>query len=154
MIKFWFDSPKNRLSRWRDFRKGLTGSVEPHEISEIWDLWSQCPEVSIAIDPYDVKKWPTVWEMIHHGEVCKYSRSLGAAYTIYYLNKSLDNHIMRVFDKDSDDTYLVSLISGEYLMSPKSTIVMDWKDMQHQFTIEYDTSIEKIIDSVLYQVTQ
>ena len=155
MIKtnsFWLNSPQTRLSEWRNFRKSNNHKTIEEVLPTIWNIWGNCPQVSMTLDPYDMATWPTVWEMVQAGETCKYSMSLGAAYTIYYLNNFQKISIMRVYDSNFEDIYSTSVIDDKYLLSPKSLNILDWQSNTNNLIIDEVVDIQSVLDAVLYKV--
>jgi hypothetical protein len=133
----WLRSPDERLASWREFRielqchydlMGLNGtesvgckSQSCLEIINTW--WQLAPTVSVAMDPFNSLSWPTVWEIVYQGECCKYSRGLAMAYTMYYIDDSLNITVDRVRDQLYGDEYMIANIDGHYaLNSPHAPV--------------------------------
>lgn len=151
---FWLESPQQRLHKWKIFRRSLVDVPSKMEkISDVWNIWFFSPDVKITMDPYDTTKWPTVWELLQQGETCKYSKSLGAAYTMYYLNNSLDIDIMRVYDKTNNDIYIAGKIEDKLLM-PYSLDVMNFQEECNNISIEETWSVAAVLDSILHRATK
>lgn len=148
---FWKKSPSERLSLWRKFRKNNDFSDIKNTCDVVWSLWIMAPTVNINIDPYDLTRWPTLWEMIQEGTCCKFSRALGAAYTIYYLNNSVSIKIARVYDQEKNDIYTTAIINDMYMLAENSIEVEFWNDKKEKIQIEEIWDIKEIIDKVLYK---
>ena len=88
----WFDPPQRRLASWREFRKSLDTSDIEDTCVRIFSWWSYAPLAAISIDPYDVRTWPSVWEMLHRGDFCKFSTAIGMSYTFFYIDEKLKKH--------------------------------------------------------------
>jgi hypothetical protein len=146
-VNFWLLSPTARLTQWRLFRRSLSECHEKEIPNIIWDTWMASPEVSIAIDPYDISKWPTLWEIIQQGHTCKFSKALAMSYTIHYLNLSKENNIMRVFDPKTHDTYYASIIDGK-LYSPNSIEAMNAHTEILTLTIEESWTVQQVLDEI------
>lgn len=127
----WLRSPDERLASWREFRIGLQSSYSLYEdyggdqdntrlvscLELINTWWQQTPIVSVAIDPYDPISWPTVWEIIHQGECCKYSRGLAMAYNMHYMDSRVRVTLDRVYDTVFNDEYMIATFDGKYALN-------------------------------------
>lgn len=145
---FWLKSPEDRLKDWRDFRKNYEFSSIKKLCDDVWNFWILSPDVSKSIDPYSISLWPTIWEIIHEGNTCKYSKALAAAYTIYYINNDCDIVIARVYDKKNNDIYIASIINDAYILIPYSNEVENWQNINPEIQIEEKFSIEDVLDMV------
>lgn len=127
----WMRSPDERLASWRDFRielqstmVGCVDNIPVSTLAAVSDWWTQVPEVSLAIDPYNSETWPTVWEIICEGECCKYSRGLAMAYNVQYLYADADVKLCRIRDHKYNDEYMIAKYNGRYMLnSPHDTVV-------------------------------
>jgi len=109
----WLRSPDERLAGWREFRIELQSEYDCERdalslLGAISTWWQQAPIVSVALDPFNPKSWPTVWEIIHQGECCKYSRGLAMAYNIHYIDPEADVAVHRVYDHQYGDEYMIA----------------------------------------------
>ena len=121
----WLRSPDERLASWREFRielQSLNGCafddnnlLASLKAISIW--WAQAPEVTVAIDPYNSNSWPTIWEIIHQGECCKYSRGLAMAYNMHYLDTGAHITVDRVYDEKFGDEYLLANYNNQYALN-------------------------------------
>ena len=115
----WFESPSNRLSQWRDFRKGLDTDDIFKVCNTVIDWWKMAPISKMTIDPVDSSTWPTPWEMLHSGNFCENSRALGMSYTIYYANESIPNELMFITCRENSTQQLCTWIDNKYLLNYK-----------------------------------
>ena len=83
----WFESPQKRLASWRNFRKGLDINDLLHTCRDVCEWWRYAPLSNISLDPYDIETWPSVWEMLHRGDYCKFSTAIGMSYTLFYIDQ-------------------------------------------------------------------
>lgn len=134
----WLLSSEERLAFWREFRLELTSCFDLHdkttwepsfEAIDVW--WKVTPEVSVSMDPYSVKNWPTVWEIIAHGACCKYSRGLAMAYNAYYMCPELSVTVDLVYDQKDHDEYLMTAIENEFFMNTLQGSVVSLRDVDH-----------------------
>ena len=113
----WFESPSNRLSQWRDFRKGLDTDDIFKVCNTVIDWWKMAPISKMTIDPVDSSTWPTPWEMLHSGNFCENSRALGMSYTIHYANENIPNNLLYITDRENSIHKLCTLIDNKYLLN-------------------------------------
>ena len=109
----WFEAPSIRLSKWRDFRKGLDTKNTIEVCQTVVDWWKMAPLSSITIDPVDSNTWPTPWEMLHTGNFCENSLALGMSYTIYYANDSIPNELMFITCRENSTQQLCDWIDNK-----------------------------------------
>lgn len=146
---FWIKSPEERLKNWRIFRKYYNFTNTQKLLEDVWNFWIYSPDVSKTLDPYDVKNWPTVWEIIQYGNTCKYSKSLAAAYTLYFMNfDDYDIIIARVYDKINNDIYIATIINNEYILLPYSNEVRNWIQEKENLSIQESWKIDQVITMV------
>lgn len=103
------------------------------------------PIVSVAIDPYSIKTWPTLWEIIHSGECCKYSRALAIALNVYYIDKLVDIRVSRIYDKKSNDEYMIVVINECMILNTPYDRVVDLQSVINKFDIKESWSIQDIL---------
>lgn len=126
----WLRSPDERLASWREFRIELQShyalvvngndvddSIMLSSLESIRKWWEQVPNVSVAIDPYCPKSWPTIWEIIYEGECCKYSRGLAMAYNMHYMDCNKTVTLDRVYDHKNNDEYMIAVFDSKYAMN-------------------------------------
>ena len=101
----WFESPQKRLASWRNFRKGLDINDLSKTCRDVCEWWRYAPLSNISLDPYEIQTWPSVWEMLHRGNYCKFSTAIGMAYTLFYIDENIENRIIRVYDQANSDIY-------------------------------------------------
>jgi hypothetical protein len=118
----WLRSPDERLASWREFRieaysaySKCAGNPLPI-LESVSTWWEQSPHVSVAMDPFNTKSWPTIWEIIQQGECCKYSRGLAMAYNIHYIS---DKNVVlnRVRDHTHNDEYMIATFNNEFILN-------------------------------------
>lgn len=145
---YWQRSPEQRIELWRRFRKSFSSTDAAEICNESWSWWIMSPEVNRTIDPYNPNTWLTFWEMVQLGETCKYSKAIGAAFMIHYLNSDLDIVISRVYDKNKNDIYITTLVENKFLLHPEYTEVMEMND---DYVIQETWSIKKILEIIKYR---
>jgi hypothetical protein len=91
---------------------------------------------NISLDPYDIQTWPSVWEMLHRGNYCKFSTAIGMAYTLFYIDEKIENRIIRVYDEANSDIYMTALIDGRWLLNYNLTEVADWSSVKDSLQVQ------------------
>jgi hypothetical protein len=130
----WLRSPDERLAGWREFRIELQSSYDCDRdvlssLTAISTWWQQAPIVSVALDPFNSKSWPTVWEIIYQGECCKYSRGLAMAYNIHYIDPKADVAVHRVHDHQYGDEYMIATW-GSLAVNSQHGQIVDLHDVE------------------------
>lgn len=145
---FWLKSPDDRLKQWREMRKEYNYESIKKLCDDVWTFWISSPDVSKTIDPYTISSWPTIWEIIKEGNTCKYSKSLAAAYNIFYINDEYDIVIARVYDTTNSDIYIATIINNKYVLTPYSNEVEIWENINSNLKIEEQVNITNVLDMV------
>jgi len=113
----WYESPRERLSLWRQFRKGLDTNDTEQVCKTVVEWWKTAPISSMTINPVESSAWPTPWEMLHAGNFCEDSMALGMSYTIYYANENISNELLYITDRNKSIQQLCALIDNKYLLN-------------------------------------
>ena len=103
-------SPDERLSVWSDFRKDLEIIDDP--LTALIEFWNNAPRVihNHKIDPYNIKSWPTPWELIVDNKYDDFTVALMIAYTLKLTKKYQNNKIEVRTMVDSNKTKLYNLV--------------------------------------------
>jgi hypothetical protein len=156
----WLRSPDERLASWRDFRIELQSHYD-HNVVDGLDSddnvllslleaiscwWEQAPTVSVALDPFNSKSWPTVWEIIYDGECCKYSRGLAMAYNMHYMDSSIDINVSRVRDTLYNDEYILATFAGKYALNSLHGRIINLQNVD-SFKVQESYDIRDILYS-------
>ena len=113
----WYESPRERLSLWRQFRKGLDTNDTEQVCKTVVEWWKMAPLSSMTINPVESSAWPTPWEMLHSGDFCENSLALGMSYTIYYANEKIPNELLYITDRNNSTQQLCVWIDNKYLLN-------------------------------------
>lgn len=142
----WMEHPEKRLEDWRNFRQDIS-SLPIDQICEriqIW--WSLSPQSNISIDPYNLSSWPTPWEMVYAGDMCKFSTALGISYTMYCINKDVTNMIMMVNDLQNNDTYMVAIIDDIWVLNYNTCEMVLWTDVKDTLQIQDSWACKDVVE--------
>ena len=139
----WFESPSTRLSKWRNFRKGLDTNNVKEVCETVVHWWKMAPLSSMTIDPVDSSTWPTPWEMLHSGMFCENSIALGMSYTIFYANDSIPNELLFIMDQEKSIQRLCTLIDNKYLLNLEYGSIS--KLPSNHISVSYKKNISDVI---------
>ena len=139
----WFESPSIRLSKWREFRKGLDTDDTLEVCDTVVNWWKMAPISKMTIDPVDSRTWLTPWEMLHSGDFCENSLALGMSYTIYYANETIPNELLYVTDRKNSTQKLCAWIDNKYLLNLEHATIS--KLPSSQMVISYRKNIADVI---------
>lgn len=137
------------MDMWRHFRKEYVHTSTEHLCNTVWKIWAMSPEVSKIVDPYNLTTWLTLWEIIQLGQTCKYTKALGAAYMIHYLQPETNIVICRVFDKIKNDIYITAIVESKFLLHPEYTEIIKMNNNDYQ--IQELWSLDKILEKIKYK---
>lgn len=143
----WMESPQKRLAMWREFRKSLELDNLRETCEKIDEWWSYAPQSNLSLDPYDVATWPSVWEMLHRGDFCKFSTAIGMSYTFHYLDENIKNDVLIVHDHKHEDIYMTALIDDSLLLNYNTIEVASWNEVNTDLEIKERWTCHDIVNS-------
>lgn len=135
-----FLSPDKRLLFWRDFRQSLNQHTDDLEILNLVNsFWQKWATVKITLDWDDPQQWPTAWELIHSGDLCKSSLAYMMHETLFLSDEdrwSLDRlRLMLIKDNDHEDMYMVLLVDNKFLLNYSLDQVINIDDQLVDYNI-------------------
>ena len=142
----WFESPQKRLASWRNFRKGLDIKDLSKTCRDVCEWWRYAPLSNISLDPYEIQTWPSVWEMLHRGNYCKFSTAIGMAYKLFYIDEKVENRIIRVYDHANSDIYMTALIDGRWLLNYNLSEVADWSSVKDTLDVQESFLCKDVVE--------
>ena len=108
-------SYEQRLSIWRELRKGLEISKDP--IQDAINFYNQAPTCLIAADPYTPSTWPDPWELLEENNYCAFVKILAICYTLQLTDvlsqASYEIHITR--DNKKSATYYLLYVDDQVI---------------------------------------
>lgn len=146
----WFEPPHKRLATWRDFRKSLTGKTVEEIAEQVCQWWATAPIGPRNVDPYDATTWPDAWEMLHEGQFCKSTVAIGMSYTIFYIDKNIENKLIRIQDLDNRDIYITALIDNKFLLNYNYGEVVEWSKVQDTIKIQETWDCHQVVQTTKY----
>jgi hypothetical protein len=112
----WNNIPDDeRLHLWKNLRKDISGLTLNEQMDAVSKFFSTIPYGSRSIDYYTPSEWPTPWEIIFHGKLCKSSISLLIFHTFSLLHT--ENIIELQLIDDGEDEYLLPIIDNQFVLN-------------------------------------
>lgn len=142
----WNNTPDDeRLRLWKDLRKSLPSLQLDEQLISIAKFFSSLPFGSRTIDYYTPAEWPTPWEIIFHGRLCKSSISLLIFYTISMLHTDIIIELHLI--DDGNDEYLLPIINNQFVLNYELGMVSNYSEVSSGFT-EKQTFTEQQIKKI------
>ena len=150
----WFEPPQKRLASWREFRQSLRPKDLTETCDDVFMWWKYAPQSALSLDPYDVSTWPSVWEMLHQGDYCKFSTAIGMSYTFFYIDGKLKNRILRVYDHENSDIYMTALIDERWLLNYNLSEIADWDAVKDKLDIQESWDCSDVVEVTKYNLSE
>jgi hypothetical protein len=124
----WNNIPDDeKLHLWKNLRKDIANLPLEEQMSQVAKFFANIPYGSRSLDYYTPADWPTPWEILFHGNLCKSSISLLVFYTFYLLHT--ENIIeLRLID-DGADEYLLPVINNQFVLNYELGTINKWQDI-------------------------
>lgn len=117
MNELWFaTSQKERLARWRKFRKTLLLLPIEESLQACVDWWKQTPISSNVFDPFSPETWLGPWDLIWESNFDENSVALGMAYSIH-LENIAECELLLVQQHENNQPRLVVLVDNQYVLN-------------------------------------
>jgi hypothetical protein len=129
----WNNIPDDeRLHLWKILRKDISVLQLAEQMSTVAKFFSNMPYGARSLDYYTPAEWPTPWEIIFHGSLCKSSISLLIFYTFSLLHTThkIELHLI----DDGADEYLVPVIDDQFVLNYQLGMVSNYSDVSIEFT--------------------
>jgi hypothetical protein len=129
----WNNIPDNeRLHLWKNLRTDIKGLDITEQMIHVSKFFASIPFGTRTIDYYSTENWPTPWEIIFHGSLCRSSISLLIFYTFSLINT---DHIidLRLID-DGNDEYLLPVIDNQFVLNYELGKVSNLSDIKSEIT--------------------
>lgn len=131
----WNNIPDNeRLSLWKKLRSDISTAEFSKQLDMVAKFFANMPYGSRTIDYYTPDSWPTPWEIIYHGSLCKSSISLLIFYTFSLLH--LDHTFELYLIDDSEDEYLIPVIDNQFVLNYQLGVVSSYQEVKEEFTVK------------------
>ena len=121
IMNHFFLSGDERLSAWKHLRTDLlTNEMSDGEhLAVLAEWWRPCPEVNRSLDPYDPKSWPTTWELLHDGNMCRSAIGLSMEQTLLMRNGRWNSNRVKlaVVNDKIDGVYMIPIVDKQWALN-------------------------------------
>lgn len=130
---------ENRVLLWRDLRYSLKDYNEYEQMFFVNKWWSNVPFVDKSIDYHNPKNWPTAWDLIYNGCICR--RTLAFLMEKTFLFSNLDNWKPNRFKyfviKNVDDGFveLVLIIDNIWVLNYDKKSVFNLNKINNEIKV-------------------
>lgn len=129
----WNNIPDDeRLHLWKILRKDISTLPLDEQMATVAKFFANMPYGARSIDYYSPGEWPTPWEIIFHGSLCKSSISLLIFYTFSLLHTTHEVELHLV--NDGIDEYLLPVIDDHFVLNYQLGMVSNYSDVSTEFT--------------------
>ena len=112
----WNNIPDSeRLRLWKNLRTDISTLSLDDQLSEVAKFSSTIPYGTRSLDYYTPSTWPTPWEIIFHGNLCKSSISLLIFHTFSLLHTDIIINLQLINDGESE--YLLPVINNTFVLN-------------------------------------
>lgn len=128
----WNNIPDDeRLRLWKNLRKDISELPMEEKLIKVSKFFANVPYGSRTIDYYSPESWPTPWEIIFHGSLCKSSISLLIFYTfsLLHTDDTVELHLIN----DGSDEYLVPVFNNKFLLNYELGLVSNYQEVNNEF---------------------
>ena len=142
----WNNIPDHeRLALWKKLRKDIADLPLNEKLDTVAKFFSTMPFGTRTLDYYTSSSWPTPWEIIFHGHLCKSSISLLIFYTLnlLHINETLELCLI----DDGEDEYLLPVISNTFVLNYELGKVNNLQDITAELQI-LNTYTQKDIKAI------
>jgi hypothetical protein len=131
-------SSDERLTEWSELRKSLDHIDDPFK--KVLDFWNNAPSISYnhRVDPYNVKSWPTPWEIIVENKYDDFTLALMIGYTLKLSNrfKSDRIEIRTMVDYPKTKLYNLVYINENVILNYDKNCVVNSGDIDQNLYLE------------------
>jgi hypothetical protein len=129
----WNNIPDGeRLHLWKVLRSDISSLPFDEQLDKVAKFFAHMPYGSRSLDYYSPTEWPTPWEIIFHGKLCKSSISLLMFYTFSLLHTNHKVELQLI--DDSEDEYLLLVINDQFVLNYQLGVVSNYSDVCTEFT--------------------
>jgi len=124
-LSIWYKNTTERILAWREFREQSVDMGTDSLIQAVNTWWTFSPWVRKTIDPYKSETWPSPWDVLNKGEVCRSAIALGQAYTLWITSPTSDVELWLVNNFSEKDVHLVVVIDQNTVLNYTLGHVLD-----------------------------
>lgn len=130
----WNNIPDSeRLRLWKNLRTDISTLSLDDQLSEVAKFFSAIPYGTRSLDYYTPLTWPTPWEIIFRGSLCKSSISLLIFHTFSLLHTDVIIDLQLI--NDGEDDYLLPVINNTFVLNYESGQVNKCQDIVNEIQI-------------------
>ena len=130
----WNNTPDDeKLRLWKNLRNDIAELSLDNQLTTVAKFFSTIPYGSRSIDYFSPIDWPTPWEIIFHGSLCKSSISLLIFYTFRLLHTE-DTVELKLIN-DGSDEYLIPVINNTFVLNYELGKVNNCQDIASEIQI-------------------
>lgn len=139
----WNNIPNNeRIHLWKNLRNTIKNLPIDEKLHTVAKFFAPMPFGARTIDFYSAKDWPTPWEIIFYGSLCRSSISLLIFYTLSMLETGIA--VQLVLIDDSIEEYLLPIINNQFVLNYEIGVVSSYTNIKSEFTEKLIFSEEQI----------
>lgn len=130
----WNNIPDDeRLHLWKNLRKDISALSLDEQMNTVSKFFSTIPYGTRSIDYYTPASWPTPWEIIFHGQLCKSSISVLIFHTFSLLHTDITVDLQLI--DDGEDKYLLPIINNTFVLNYELGQVNKCQDIANEIQI-------------------
>lgn len=139
----WNNIPDNeRLHLWKNLRKDISTLSLTEQLEIVAKFCAPMPYGTRTLDYYSTENWPTPWEIIFHGSLCRSSISLLIFYTFSLLHT--DNIVELYLIDDGNDEYLLPIINNQFVLNYELGKVSSYSTIKDEITVKQKFAEQEI----------
>jgi len=110
--------PSTRILEWRKFRLSLKDKTEIEQLEAVAKFWSNAPLQTYSIDYDNPSSWPTPWELIHEGGLCRTAIAYLMEQTLLMAGWSAERvQLNFIKDNELQDQMMVVMIDDKWVLN-------------------------------------
>jgi hypothetical protein len=131
--------PSERLDEWTSIRDGLPSLVESEQLEQVCRWWGMTPLSKRTVDPFDPKAWPTVWEMLHDGNLCQNAVAISMESTLRLSGWDPSRMVIQmVYSNEENNEFFVVKIDDKYLLNYTYATPALLSDVEDDIEVRYE----------------
>ena len=130
-----FNTPQGRLDNWKALRHKITELNDRDAMEMVAEYWGLAPLSNFSYNPEAPEYWPSPWEMVSHGDWCRYIVAVGMEFTFRLAGWAPERMEIVFFrDYDISEEVMVLKIDGQYALNYSIGKVVDWPQTEKIIT--------------------
>lgn len=121
-----------KILAWRELRQECFDKSDDEIIDAVNKWWTYSPWVRLTINQYAPDSWPTPWEMLEKGEVCRSAIALGQAYTLWICAPNMNVELYLVNNYSEKEIHLVVVIDSKMMLNYTQGQILDKSECDYE----------------------